>query len=91
MPIPAPVDNPPWAYSRNGEGPIVVQCAYSMPEGADYVAKIRYVGDRGLIGEVSAASRAGAIADALELLEDKGLLNKLPVSILNEVSEYRTV
>ena len=91
MPIPAPVDNPPWAYSRNGEGPIVIQCAYSLPAGEDYVAKISYVGDRGLIGEVSDETRADAIAAALSLLSAKGLLDKLPVSITNAVSDYRTV
>lgn len=86
-----PVDNPPWAYSRNAEGPIVVKCAYSLPAGEDYVAKISYVGDRGLIGEVVGSSRAAALANALELLDDKGLLGKLPVSFVNDVSDYRTV
>jgi hypothetical protein len=91
MPIPAPVDNPPWAYSRNGEGPIVVKCAYSLPAGEDYVAKISYVGDRGLIGEVSAESRSLALVAALELLDEKGLLGKLPVSFVNDLTDYRTV
>ena len=91
MPIPAPVDNPPWAYSRNGEAPIVVKCAYSLPAGEEYVAKISYIGDRGLIGEVSAATRALALAAAMELLDDKGLLSKLPVSFVNDLSDYRTV
>jgi hypothetical protein len=91
MPLPAPVDNPPWAYNRNAEGPIVIECPYSVPAGAEFVARIRYVGDRGLLGEVSNASRAGAIAEALELLDDKGLLNALPVSITNVGPDYRTV
>jgi hypothetical protein len=90
MPIPAPVDNPPWAYNRNAEGPIVIECPYSVASG-DFVARVRYVGDRGLLGEVAEATRAEAIAAALELLEDKGLLNKLPVSITNVGPDYRTV
>lgn len=91
MPIPAPVDNPPWAYSRNGEGPIVVKCAYSLPAGEDYVAKVSYIGDRGLIGEVTGASREAALVAALGLLDDKGLLGKLPVSFVNDLTDYRTV
>jgi hypothetical protein len=91
MSIPAPVDNPPWAYNRNAEGPVVIECPYSVPEDADFVARIRYVGDRGLLGEVSSGSRVGAIENALELLLDKGLLNKVPVSITNVGPDYRTV
>jgi hypothetical protein len=90
MPDPS-VDNPPWAYSRNAEGPIVVQCPYSLPAGETFVAKARYVGDRGLLLEASGASRVLAVKAALDALLAKGLLNKLPVSILNEVSDYRTV
>jgi hypothetical protein len=88
--LPTPVDNPPWAYNRNAEGPIVIECPYSVASG-DFVARVRYVGDRGLLGEVAEATRAEAIAAALELLEDKGLLNKLPVSITNVGPDYRTV
>lgn len=88
---PPPVDNPPWRYSRNAEGPIVIQCAYSLPAGEDYVAKIRYVGDRGFLAEVSGESRAEAIASAFELLADRGLLEKLPVSVVNDLNDYRTV
>lgn len=91
MPIPAPVDNPPWAYNRNAEGPVVIECPYSVPDGADFEARIRYVGDRGLLGEVAEATRAEAIAAALALLEDKGLLDRLPVSITNVGPDYRTV
>lgn len=89
--MPARNDSPDWQYSLNAEGPIVVKCAYSLPEGEDYVAKISYVGDRGLIGEVSGESRAAALSAALELLDEKGLLGKLPVSFVNDLSDYRTV
>lgn len=89
--MPARNDSPDWQYSLNAEGPIVVKCAYSMPEGEDFVAKISYVGDRGLLGEVSGESRAEAIAAAMELLDEKGLLGKLPVSVVNDLSDYRTV
>lgn len=91
MPIPAPVDNPPWAYSRNGEGPIVVKCPYSVLDGEDFVAKISYVGDRSLIGEVSGNTREQAVVEAIALLQSKGLLGKLPVSFVNDLSDYRTV
>jgi hypothetical protein len=89
--MPARNDSPDWQYSLNAEGPIVVKCAYSLPAGEDYVAKISYVGDRGLIGEVTGDTRALALAAAMELLDDKGLLGMLPVSFVNDLTDYRTV
>lgn len=89
--MPARNDSPDWQYSLNAEGPIVVKCAYSLPDGEDYVAKISYIGDRGLIGEVTGSTRAGALSNAMELLDEKGLLGKLPVSFVNDLSDYRTV
>lgn len=82
-----------WPYPVNAEGPIVVECPYTVASGS-YIAKARFNGDRGVLAEASGVSRQAAINAAMTALAASkygDLVSKLPILVVNEQTGYRTV